>query len=235
MLECTGCGQLFERRATGARSAARRGRRPFCSQRCLSASRRVNRTIGGVCAFCGEAFSRPHRSRTKDAGVVCSVRCSAGLSSQRHAAARQRGETKIACPCGQIKRTGSRRCQACRLQALDPLKDRTLGELQEAHPRLAYHAKVRGLARAAYRGPMQCMACGYSLHVDICHVRAIADFPLESTLREVNHPDNLMALDKRCHWEYDHGHLALRDGQLIAVDAGAGVEPANARDMNPAA
>jgi HNH endonuclease len=43
--------------------------------------------------------------------------------------------------------------------------------------------------------------------VDVCHVRPVSDFPPSATLGEVNAPENLVALDKRCHWEFDHGHL----------------------------
>lgn len=74
----------------------------------------------------------------------------------------------------------------------------------------AFHAKVRGLARGAYKGPLGCAACGYSLHVDICHIRPVADFPDDATLREVNAPENLVALDKRCHWEFDNGYLTIQ-------------------------
>lgn len=70
-----------------------------------------------------------------------------------------------------------------------------------------YHNRLRSHARTAYKGPKYCEACGYDLHYDVSHIRAIADFPSTATLGEVNHPDNLIALDKRCHWEFDHGHL----------------------------
>jgi hypothetical protein len=71
---------------------------------------------------------------------------------------------------------------------------------------------------------MECLACGYNLHVDVCHVRDVADFPLTAALAEVNAPSNLVALDKRCHWEFDHGYLAYRDGLMVVGEAG--FEPA---------
>lgn len=99
---------------------------------------------------------------------------------------------------------------------------RTLGELRRALGTFAFHAKVRGLARSAYRGPRSCVACGYGLHVDICHIRDVSSFPNTATVAEVNDPANLVALDKRCHWEFDHGYLLLVDGRFVA---GKGLEP----------
>lgn len=60
-----------------------------------------------------------------------------------------------------------------------------------------------------------CAACGYNLHVDICHVIGVAEWPPSATLREVNAPSNLVALDKRCHWEFDHGFLDLIDDRWV--------------------
>jgi hypothetical protein len=111
-------------------------------------------------------------------------------------------------------------CRACRSGQLGK---RTLGELRAKLGTFAFHAKVRGLARTAYTGPRSCAACGYNLQVDICHIRDIASFPDEATLSEVNAPGNLVALDKRCHWEFDHGYLIYADGKFVA---GTGLEPA---------
>lgn len=77
-----------------------------------------------------------------------------------------------------------------------------------------YHAKVRGNARQVYKllnKPKACAACGYDLHVEVCHVRDVESFPLEATLDVVNAPSNLVALDKRCHWEFDNGFLTEED------------------------
>lgn len=94
----------------------------------------------------------------------------------------------------------------------------TLAELRKRHGLLQFHAKVRGYARDVYQGPKTCAACGYDLHVDICHIRDVANFPPEATVAEVNASTNLVALDKRCHWEFDHGYLRI-DGSGAFVAA----------------
>lgn len=105
-------------------------------------------------------------------------------------------------------------CLRCRVEKSS---SRTLGDLRAEYGTHAFHAKVRGMARDAYEGPKACAACGYSLHVDICHVRDIASFPSDATLAEVNAADNLVALDRRCHWEFDHGYLLYTDGRFVAA------------------
>lgn len=88
----------------------------------------------------------------------------------------------------------------------------TIGQARQLFTLAAFHAKIRGYARGAYAGPMACAMCGYDLHVDIAHLRSVASFPPEATIAEVNAQSNLVALDKRCHWEYDHGYLIHVDG-----------------------
>ncbi len=36
-------------------------------------------------------------------------------------------------------------------------------------------------------------------------------------MSEVNHISNLVALDKRCHWEFDHGYLTYQDGTFVPI------------------
>ena len=88
--------------------------------------------------------------------------------------------------------------------------------------RPASSAELISPAGHTARKNVQCSACGYSLHVDICHVRDVASFPDSATVGEVNAAENLIALDKRCHWEFDHGYLVYADGQIVAR---SGLEP----------
>lgn len=55
--------------------------------------------------------------------------------------------------------------------------------------------------------PRVCAECGYSLHVDICHVKSVESFTDSDLLRDINDEKNLVALCKNHHWEFDHGIL----------------------------
>jgi len=68
---------------------------------------------------------------------------------------------------------------------------------------------------AKYNNPdligLPCQRCGYSLHTDFCHIKAIASFPLSAKLKTINHKNNLLKLCKNCHWEFDNGYLKLSE------------------------
>ena len=74
------------------------------------------------------------------------------------------------------------------------------------------NARIRALARKAYNAsgkPKHCMVCDYRNHYEVCHVRPVANFPMESTIAEINLLDNLVALCPNCHWDFDHGLLDI--------------------------
>jgi heterodisulfide reductase subunit B len=82
----------------------------------------------------------------------------------------------------------------------------TLGEAiyEQLHKSSAF-ALVRSRARAVFKDhPQICQTCGYDKHVEICHKKAIKDFPHTALVSEINSPDNLLMLCPNCHWEFDH-------------------------------
>lgn len=57
--------------------------------------------------------------------------------------------------------------------------------------------------------PFVCVICGYDKHVEVCHIRRVADFPATSTIEEINDIKNLVSLCPNHHWEFDNGMLIL--------------------------
>lgn len=55
----------------------------------------------------------------------------------------------------------------------------------------------------------KCKACGYSLHVEVCHIKPIKEFVDTSLIKEINDLKNLIYLCPNCHWEFDHNRLSL--------------------------
>lgn len=53
----------------------------------------------------------------------------------------------------------------------------------------------------------ECKKCGFNLYVEVCHIKAISDFPPEALIKEINSLDNLMYLCPNCHWRLDHNCL----------------------------
>lgn len=214
-LTCEHCKRTFERRTAWITQNRKRGQQSrYCSRECSWAGRGPRRQeVEGTCARCGNSFRRLSWG-THERAVFCSKRCAGTLRQPE--SPETNGRT---CPsCGGAKSWTAQCCRTCyRNPEIAAIGACTLGELRDRYNINQYHAKIRGWARTLYRGPLECLACGYSLHVDICHVRPVADFPMTTTVAEVNAPENLIALDKRCHWEFDHGHLEIRDGKLRGI------------------
>jgi len=53
----------------------------------------------------------------------------------------------------------------------------------------------------------KCEVCGYDLHIDICHLKAVSDFDDNTPILEINNINNLKGLCKNHHLEYDNGLL----------------------------
>lgn len=106
-------------------------------------------------------------------------------------------------------------CDNCRLRKQHPnANTQTKGELrgQGNANRGGRYPYIRILSRKAYKAsgrPMVCFVCGYSLHVDICHIRDVKDYPDDALVADINALTNLIALCKNHHWEFDHGKLVL--------------------------
>lgn len=56
----------------------------------------------------------------------------------------------------------------------------------------------------------KCEICGYAHHVEVAHIKSVAEFSETSTIREINSIDNLIGLCPNHHWEYDNGILEIK-------------------------
>lgn len=57
--------------------------------------------------------------------------------------------------------------------------------------------------------------CEYSKHIDICHIKDISSFPDETLIKEINNLNNLLALCKNHHWEFDKNIMVAKDQKKI--------------------
>lgn len=78
------------------------------------------------------------------------------------------------------------------------------------------HKRLRDLARHWFKDMTEipCASCGYDKHVELCHIKSIADFPEYSLVREINCKENLIQFCPNCHWEFDNGLFELPEGDL---------------------
>lgn len=135
----------------------------------------------------------------------CSRRCAATYNNKQ--TPKRKKLVKVCSDCGKpLSRNCYTVCRGC----CAGLGDVTLSEaIYTKHHRSSAFALVRTRARTVMgkAGVTQYQNCKYSKHVEVCHKRSIASYPLTTKLSEINSIDNLMALCPNCHWEYDHGIL----------------------------
>lgn len=75
------------------------------------------------------------------------------------------------------------------------------------------YSSIIGNARDVYKRsgkPKICSVCGYDKHVEICHIKPVSSYNVE-TILEINDISNLIALCPNHHWEFDKGILDIRE------------------------
>lgn len=101
-------------------------------------------------------------------------------------------------------------CVSCYLKSEDERTgNMTLGESLNltGHLRSRYNT-VRHHGRKLSRLYDRCQVCDYSVVVQVCHIKPIHTFDLETPLKVINDPSNIAILCPNHHWELDHGFLS---------------------------
>ena len=107
-------------------------------------------------------------------------------------------------------------CDECydETRRVETFSSRTKGDIfkksknyQTARARIGSHArKIFFMSEK----PRECFVCGYTLHVDIAHIKDVKDFEEHVTIKEINDINNLVALCKNHHWEFDNDILDIK-------------------------
>lgn len=146
-----------------------------------------------------------HCNVCTDNPKFCSRSCAAAYNNKKHP--KRRLELNTCKTCQIPVKSGHTYCTVCLPQS----KDYTLEEVMyDKHHKSSSWALVRSRARAICKDlEKACKNCGYSKHTEICHIKPIKDFPLETKLSVVNSLENLLILCPNCHWEFDNGLLKI--------------------------
>ncbi len=136
----------------------------------------------------------------------CNRSCAAILNNRLKPKRLPEGSCKV---CGEVILASKSFCRQCRKGLYHDWATLTMAQL---HGRAKYQksASVRGHARKVMKEsglPRQCRVCGYDLHVEVSHKKAIKEWPSSSLVGDVNSLDNLEYLCRNHHWEYEHGLL----------------------------
>lgn len=208
---CDGCGNTFSRDWKAHQRALRKGRTTaHCSPTCYKSK------SPHPCEKCGEPTLNPKYCSRSCAGSVNSslfpkrlnhrTPCVCRLCEETYFRSKDHCATKLCPSCYSSWKSGTAQ-KATKLGALTGAKS-----VKGKHPSWKA-ANVRMLNRQWNSDLLSkpCAKCGYDLHVELAHIRAISSFPKSATLGEVNHPNNVIQLCRNCHWEFDKFLFKLED------------------------
>jgi 5-methylcytosine-specific restriction endonuclease McrA len=138
----------------------------------------------------------------------CSRRCST-IFSNKNSPRRKRTNR---CSCGNLILSNRKKCSECISKTKSDYLNMTLEEyynrpfMINKHPSWRFD-RVRQFAKQWFPElkKRSCSHCGYSKHVEICHIVPISKFEKSAKLSEVNSINNLLVLCPNCHWEFDNG------------------------------
>lgn len=200
-IKCDYCNQNFEKSLSQYKQCLKRGRKfHFCSVEC-SNKHQTKKFKDFQCLGCKKTFS------SKNERKYCSRTCSNKNRSKKLK------ETNC-CKCGKFLKFGfsvKKLCDKCNSNYRD-WNNITLRDLRSKYDLNQYHARIRSLARASFNKSNTnkiCFNCGYSKHYEVCHIKDIKDFDLDTPISTVNSETNLIALCPNCHWEFDNKILSL--------------------------
>lgn len=170
----------------------------------------LNAVIGETknlhCNKCGKSIRRIASSIRGE--VYCSHTCSASFNNTKRKS-RRREYFCVVCNTEVEKRR--KWCKECSPLGKENMSISSLFYIKKAAGK---YSKIRQKARSKYLAskPHECIVCGYTLHIEVAHIKPISSFPEDTLVSVVNHFDNLAGLCKRCHWEYDNGHVEIMVG-----------------------
>jgi hypothetical protein len=193
---CQWCGEVIHPKTEQSRATCEARRKKFCNSSCAASFNNTldpKRKAHGQkeCERCGKII---FLQKSKRGGYNKRRFCDTCLSLVRSESAKKRIR--------QRSQTWDR-----------PIELYTKQELRDKSPNYNYFGSYIGKhARKVYtrsEKPLVCTHCGYSYHVDVCHMKDISKFNGDALIGEINDLSNLVALCKNHHREFDDGVLKI--------------------------
>lgn len=153
------------------------------------------------CKFCEKVLSYVAKNHT-----FCNSSCSAKYYNKRSP---KRKRIKKCKSCNTPILKNYTYCGFCiqqgrHLSGGKPLSLKTLGEVVYSNDANRYNV-IRYHSHYILKERKNiCESCGYSKHVQVCHIKPIQSFDLSTLIKDINAKENLILLCPNCHWEYDH-------------------------------
>lgn len=162
------------------------------------------------CTNCGVSVERHPSELRKVRNSFCSMSCAAKFNNKT---AIKRPLVNTCKDCSTVIRSNASYCKQCFDGSL--IQNRTIASVIETRKNdanrftgIRTHARKKLIEHDPIR---KCICCEYDKHVEVCHVRDIADFPIDTLVSEVNNIDNLVWMCRNHHWEFDHDLMSTED------------------------
>lgn len=206
-VECQCCQKIFNKH----NNQIKKTKGNYCSKSCAA---KINNRITpkrkkeGICIHCDKQISSSHKKCKECAEQIRLAKRITVCTKPK----RDRSHEKDLCPCGNKKLKRSQKCSLCISE--DSLnKTKVEMEYSNIGNRASRWSRIREHARkvATENGISQkpCAKCGFSEHIQICHIKSISDFSDTDKIKEINSATNLIQLCPNCHWLFDHGKINL--------------------------
>lgn len=166
------------------------------------------------CNACKKEVPRYLKDVPASGLVYCSSSCAAKINNKNYKKVKFTNECGYE-GCKTLISSSATYCNKCfeTITKLIGFENNTLGQSYLKYNGSSRHAGVRDHARKVYKNsgePKCCYVCGYSTYVEICHIKSIASFPLNTLINEVNDIKNLVALCPNHHKELDKGLIKIQ-------------------------
>jgi hypothetical protein len=156
------------------------------------------------CEVCKKECKRSQLHFNKFKHIFCSNSCSAKFTNKT----RPKRTTLPDCIICK-KRLTSHKYEVCMLCRREEANKQSLASVIHSYGKDKYN-NIRARARELYKQERTngtCAKCNYKGSLDVCHIKPISSFHLETKVSEINHKDNILILCKNCHWEFDHPNV----------------------------
>ena len=194
-LNCNRCREPFHLKASVHAYRVGRGQTVFY---CTIGCRRGRKTF--TCAWCQKPISLniSQGAKSKSGRHYCSVE-----HANKHSGSLKQTRCE---DCGKALWSNNRRCMSCYAQTRPSIL--MMRKCDTTPAQIRKHARTVAVEHGMTEkcgNPL----CSYKRHIQACHVRPVEKFDSGALVGEINAPNNLVGLCSRCHWEFDHGMLAI--------------------------
>lgn len=181
-----------------------------------------------TCETCSLIFlkSVSQVKRSKSGRSFCSRTCAAKYNNKLYPKRQLEGNCAI---CSRRISSELAFCAAHKYGVPKQIKDMTLAEAkynqrEQSNVYTAVRTQATSVVKAFFidsNSTRRCLICGYKNFTDICHIRSIASFTLDTLVKEVNSLENLSVLCPNHHREFDRGLLQEAVPSLFSLEKAA--------------